>query len=146
MCNDVLRNCNGGRLQTRVGGAKTCLETLHSKSPEVPVVDTVVVETETAPVSAVSWPAIIDGGFVAAAVTLLLLALGAGLGFSVVSPWRGTPDITHHESRHGGRHLSGRYRCHGPRPWAATLPAACAPAGRQSPRDEVFFRDTATAC
>ena len=42
----------------------------------------------------VSWPAIIAGAFVAAAFTLLLLALGAGLGFSVVSPWRGAPDIT----------------------------------------------------
>ena len=57
------------------------------------MVDTVIVETDTAPVSAVSWPAIIAGGFVAAAFTLLLLALGAGLGFSVVSPWS-MPDIS----------------------------------------------------
>ena len=36
---------------------------------------------------ATSWGAILAGGFVMAAVTLLLLALGVGMGFSVVSPW-----------------------------------------------------------
>src|SRR4249919_1515649 len=46
------------------------------------MVDTVIVEAEAPAVSAVSWPAIIAGGFVAAAFTLLLLALGAGIGFS----------------------------------------------------------------
>jgi hypothetical protein len=58
------------------------------------MVDTVIVETDSPPVSAVSWPAIIAGGLVAAAMTLLLLALGAGIGFSVVSPWSGPPDIS----------------------------------------------------
>jgi hypothetical protein len=38
------------------------------------MVDTVVVETEASPTSAVSWPAVIAGGIVAAAFTLLLLA------------------------------------------------------------------------
>jgi hypothetical protein len=42
------------------------------------MVDTVIVEAEAPAVSAVSWPAIIAGGFTAAAFTLLLLALGAG--------------------------------------------------------------------
>ncbi|MBV9861973.1 MAG: hypothetical protein JO267_07480 [Alphaproteobacteria bacterium] len=37
--------------------------------------------------SAVSWGAIIGGAFVIAAVGLILLALGAGLGLSSVSPW-----------------------------------------------------------
>ncbi len=37
--------------------------------------------------SAVSWPAIIAGAFVAAAVSLVFLALGAGLGFASVPPW-----------------------------------------------------------
>lgn len=37
--------------------------------------------------SAVAWGAIIAGGVAAAAFTLVLLALGAGLGFSIVSPW-----------------------------------------------------------
>jgi hypothetical protein len=34
-----------------------------------------------------SWPAVIAGAFVAAALSLILLALGAGLGFSSVSIW-----------------------------------------------------------
>ena len=37
--------------------------------------------------SGVSWAAVIGGAFVAAALSLILLALGAGLGFSSVSPW-----------------------------------------------------------
>ncbi|HYR66884.1 MAG TPA: hypothetical protein VEP47_12175, partial [Reyranella sp.] len=43
------------------------------------MVDTVIVEAETSPVSAVAWPAVVAGGFVAGALTLLLLALGAGI-------------------------------------------------------------------
>jgi hypothetical protein len=35
----------------------------------------------------VSWAAVVAGAFVAAALSLILLALGAGLGFSSVSPW-----------------------------------------------------------
>jgi hypothetical protein len=106
------------------------------------MVDTVIVENEVAPTSAVSWPAIIAGAFVAAAFTLLLLALGAGLGFGVVSPWRGTPDITSTKaamvggifmavtavmaSALGG-YIAGRLRTR----WLRT------------PIDEVYFRDTA---
>jgi hypothetical protein len=37
--------------------------------------------------SAVSWPAILAGAVVAAAVSLLLIALGTGLGFASLSPW-----------------------------------------------------------
>jgi len=37
--------------------------------------------------SGVSWAAVIGGAFVAAAFTLILLALGAGLGLSALSPW-----------------------------------------------------------
>jgi hypothetical protein len=37
--------------------------------------------------SAVSWAAVIAGGVIAAALTLVLLAFGAGMGFSAVSPW-----------------------------------------------------------
>ncbi|MBX9647524.1 MAG: hypothetical protein K2X57_10765 [Xanthobacteraceae bacterium] len=36
---------------------------------------------------AVSWPAIAAGAIAAAALTLVLLAFGAGMGFSAVSPW-----------------------------------------------------------
>ncbi len=52
------------------------------------MVDTVIVEAETPAVSAVLWPAITAGGFVAAAFTLLLLALGAGIGFNMAC-WPG---------------------------------------------------------
>lgn len=59
------------------------------------MVDAVVVETHPVPTRAtVSWPSIVAGGFVAAALTSMLMALGAGLGFSVVSPWPGPPDIS----------------------------------------------------
>src|SRR6202521_5493402 len=37
--------------------------------------------------SGVSWAAVIAGAFVAAALWLILLALGAGVGLSSVSPW-----------------------------------------------------------
>src|SRR5450755_515108 len=37
--------------------------------------------------SGVSWAAVIGGAFVAAALSLILLSLGTGLGFSAVSPW-----------------------------------------------------------
>ena len=36
---------------------------------------------------ATSWGAILAGSFVMAAITLLLLAFGIGVGFSVLSPW-----------------------------------------------------------
>jgi len=39
--------------------------------------------------STVSWGAIIAGGFVAAAVTLIVAAFGVGTGLAVVSPWSG---------------------------------------------------------
>jgi hypothetical protein len=35
----------------------------------------------------VSWAAVVGGAFVAAALSLILLSLGTGLGFSAVSPW-----------------------------------------------------------
>src|ERR1039457_2240319 len=37
--------------------------------------------------SGVSWSAVIAGAFVAASLSLILLALGAGAGLSSVSPW-----------------------------------------------------------
>jgi hypothetical protein len=39
--------------------------------------------------SGISWPAVIGGAFTAAALSLILLTLGTGLGFSSVSPWSG---------------------------------------------------------
>jgi hypothetical protein len=40
--------------------------------------------------SAVSWAAIAAGAVAAAALTLVLLSFGAGMGFSAVSPWAGS--------------------------------------------------------
>src|ERR1035437_7476766 len=37
--------------------------------------------------SGVSWGAVVAGAFVAAALSLALLAFGTGLGLSTVSPW-----------------------------------------------------------
>jgi hypothetical protein len=37
--------------------------------------------------SGVSWAAVIAGAFVAAALSLILFALSAGIGFSAISPW-----------------------------------------------------------
>jgi hypothetical protein len=43
--------------------------------------------THESAVSAVSWPAIFAGAFVAAASSLVLAALGSGFGLASVSPW-----------------------------------------------------------
>jgi len=37
--------------------------------------------------SGVSWAAVIAGAFVTAALSVILLALGTGLGLSSISPW-----------------------------------------------------------
>src|ERR1700733_14331001 len=52
----------------------------HVGIPELPI-------TNEARVSGVSWSAVIAGRFVTAALSLIQLALGAGLGFSSVSIW-----------------------------------------------------------
>lgn len=106
------------------------------------MVDTVIVEAESPPASAVSWSAIVAGGFVAAAMTLVLLALGAGIGFSVISPWSAPHDIsTTKAATVGGIYLAV----------TAVMASALGGylAGRlrarwvQASRDEVYFRDTA---
>jgi hypothetical protein len=93
------------------------------------------------PSSAASWPAIIAGAFVAAAVTLILLALGSGLGFASISPWPGKGVtattfaattaiwliLTQWVSAGLGGYLAGRLRTR----WIGTH------------AHEVFFRDTA---
>ena len=106
------------------------------------MVDTVIVEADSSPVSPVSWPAVIAGAVVAMAITLLMLALGAGLGFSVSSPWasNGTITTTKAATVSGifmavtavmssalGGYIAGRLRTR----WAGTQV------------DEVYFRDTA---
>lgn len=91
--------------------------------------------------SAASWPSIIAGAFVAAASTVILVALGSGVGFASVSPW---PDrgasltsfaittaiwliVTQWISAALGGYIAGRLRTR----WIGTHP------------HEVFFRDTA---
>lgn len=91
--------------------------------------------------SGVSWAAVFAGAFVAAALSLILLALGAGLGLSSVSPWSsvgasastvGTAAIMwlilmQVISSSMGGYLAGRLRTK----WANIH------------TDEVYFRDTA---
>jgi hypothetical protein len=91
--------------------------------------------------SAASWPAIIAGAFVAAAVSLVLFALGSGLGFAAVSPWPSSGIsgmslavtaaiwliITQWLSAAVGGYIAGRLRTR----WIGTH------------THEVFFRDTA---
>jgi hypothetical protein len=91
--------------------------------------------------SAASWTAIFAGAVVAVAASLILLALGSGLGFAAVSPW---PDhgvsaatftvttaiwliVTQWISAGLGGYLAGRLRTR----WIGTH------------AHEVFFRDTA---
>jgi hypothetical protein len=93
-----------------------------------------------APVSAVSWGAILAGGVAAASLTLILLAFGAGMGFSSISPWSATVSSTTFHIAAGlyfivtamiassiGGYLAGRLRTR----WAGAHTR------------EVFFRDTA---
>lgn len=91
--------------------------------------------------SAASWPAIVAGAFVAASVSLVLFALGSGLGFAEISPWPGhgatatTFAITtaiwlivmQWVSSAVGGYITGRLRSR----WHGTH------------NHEVFFRDTA---
>jgi hypothetical protein len=91
--------------------------------------------------SGVSWAAVIGGGFVTAAISLILLSLGAGLGLSSVSVWSnagatastiGTAAILwlilmQIMSSSLGGYLAGRLRTK----WTSIH------------SDEVYFRDTA---
>ncbi|HEY1726433.1 MAG TPA: hypothetical protein VGF89_13485 [Steroidobacteraceae bacterium] len=90
--------------------------------------------------SAVSWGAIFAGGVAAAALTLILLAFGAGVGFSAVSPWSAASSSTAFHIGVGlyfivtamlasavGGYLAGRLRSR----WIGVHSR------------EVFFRDTA---
>jgi hypothetical protein len=91
--------------------------------------------------SAVSWPAILAGGFAAVALSIVLFTLGAGLGLSAVSPWsdRGISSDTAAlaggiylvvvavMSSAVGGYIAGRLRAR----WLGTH------------TDEIYFRDTA---
>jgi hypothetical protein len=91
--------------------------------------------------SGVSWSAVIAGGFVTAALSLILLSLGTGLGLSSISLWSSTGStvakisvaaiiwmiFTHLASSAMGGYLAGRLRTK----WTNIH------------NDEVYFRDTA---
>jgi hypothetical protein len=91
--------------------------------------------------SGISWPAVIGGAFVSAALGLILLTLGTGLGFSSVSPWSNVGAsastitkaaimwliFTQIMASAMGGYLAGRLRTK----WT------------QVHTDEVYFRDTA---
>jgi hypothetical protein len=91
--------------------------------------------------SAASWSAIIAGAVVATAVSVVLFALGSGLGFAIISPWddQGVAITTFAAttaiwliviqwlSAAAGGYIAGRLRTR----WIGTHP------------HEVFFRDTA---
>src|ERR1700716_3892112 len=54
----------------------------------VGVAEELIVEEVVEPsLAGVSWAAVLAGAIASCALTLVLLSLGAGLGFSVVSPW-----------------------------------------------------------
>src|ERR1700693_4429554 len=91
--------------------------------------------------SGVSWAAVIAGAFVAAALWLILLALGTGMGLSSISPWSNAGAsastigkgailwliIVQLMSSAMGGYLTGRLRTK----WVSVH------------TDEVYFRDTA---
>jgi hypothetical protein len=91
--------------------------------------------------SGVSWPAVIAGAFVTAALALILLALGSGIGMSSVSPWAGSG-------------VSGKAVAAGAIIWFVLIEImACSMGGYLAGRlrtkwvnvhnHEVYFRDTA---
>ena len=100
-----------------------------------------VSDTPSGSASAVSWAAVIGGTAAAVAITLLLVALGSGLGLSSVSPWSSANPtaktftllaavwliIVQWLSSATGGYLAGRLRTR----WVGLH------------TDEVFFRDTA---
>lgn len=103
--------------------------------------DRVIAPVAAQSASAVSWPAIFAGAFVASAVTLILLALGSGIGFASISPWPNAGVtgmtfavvsaiwliLTQWISAAFGGYIAGRLRSR----WIGTH------------THEVFFRDTA---
>jgi hypothetical protein len=99
------------------------------------------IESNEANSSGVSWSAVLAGGFVTAALSLILLALGTGLGFATVSVWSGVGAsasaigtaailwfiLIQIMSASMGGYLAGRLRTK----WTGIH------------TDEVYFRDTA---
>lgn len=106
-----------------------------------PVVSEISPSVAESPRSAASWPAIVAGALIAIAASIVLLALGAGLGFAVASPWPGSGPsvaafaigtgiwliVTQWVASAVGGYVTGRLRTR----WTGVH------------TDEVFFRDTA---
>ena len=106
-----------------------------------PLSTVTAVDTAIDTVSGVSWAAVFAGAFVAAAFSLALVALGAGIGLVSVSPWSSNnPSVTTFTvlaaawfiavqlfASGVGGYIAGRLRTG----WAGVH------------TDEVFFRDTA---
>jgi hypothetical protein len=105
------------------------------------VIETVEISTPVEESPTVSWAAVAAGAIAAAALTLVLLAFGAGMGFSAVSPW-GNSGVSASTFQIGtgvylivvamlastiGGYIAGRLRTK----WVAVH------------THEVFFRDTA---
>lgn len=100
-----------------------------------------VLLSEESAAPAVSWQAVVSGALVAAATSIILMLVGSGLGFAVVSPWSGAgASVTTFAVGAGvwlvvvqwlssalGGYMAGRLRTK----WVALH------------TDEVFFRDTA---
>lgn len=118
------------------------METLTASAyPTTTGVDPTRLTASESSVSAVTWPAIFGGAFVAVASSIVLVALGSGLGLASVSPWRDSGAsatgvawltavwliVVQWVSAGLGGYLTGRLRTK----WANTH------------THEVFFRDTA---
>ncbi len=114
---------------------------LRAADVSIVAAETDFIEPVAVPDTAISWGAVAAGGFANAALTLLLMAFGAGMGFSAVSPWANSGVSTTAfsigtgvyfiviamlASTIGG-YLAGRLRTR----WTAVH------------SDEVYFRDTA---
>jgi hypothetical protein len=105
------------------------------------VIDSVANRAGSSTASAASWPAIFAGAVVAVAVSFILVALGGGLGFAIISPWPGHGAsataftinaaiwliVSQWVSAAVGGYMAGRLRTK----WVGTH------------THEVFFRDTA---
>jgi hypothetical protein len=114
---------------------------LRAADVSIVAAETDLIEPIVSVDSAINWAAVAAGTFAAAALTLLLTAFGAGMGFSAVSPWTGSGVssatfsvgtglyliVTAMLASTVGGYLAGRLRTR----WSAVH------------TDEVYFRDTA---
>jgi hypothetical protein len=129
-----MRGINQARGEIQMANSAALMDEQRSGLSPVPARN----EAQT---SAVSWAAVIAGAFVAAALSLVLLALGTGIGLSSISPWMNSGASASSVGRGAilwlimvqviasvmGGYLAGRLRTK----WVNVH------------TDEVYFRDTA---